>query len=992
MKKLRILMSLVVAFTGCFTSISAQKTFRVFKHDGSLNVFLYSNIDSITYSNMDENGMLQDYVVTQNIHTSDSVYRFNVNEIDSVAFTQLPTVYKPDAIRIEGRLRDYVVGADSLTLFLKKSIPESLLPKPGDNLATLECDDVLPYGFFGKVERITQAAETINVECTQAALTDIYESLELVISTDGDGKAKSRSPENENPNHYSFTIPTLRKDKDFKKEIEAAGGLSGTYNMNAFVELSTEKCDVISVLNIVPDFPRSPKVYWDFYYEAQNTLRIGASLSSTVTWDKEIPIKTIRNIRAKGWLALIELYLEGGFFINIEGKVGLSGSYSKPFTTKIKYTRNPDAEVAATPIFEMKGLDSKVEATAEGGASITLGLYGKIGVGAGAKEIANLEAGFRIGTKYSSSISLMPAATPIEVLNTEMYDEMDRDDFFRGDLILTGKLSAGVLNEEKKSKKLDFTDMVFKNPFFTSGVVPHFDEVTLTESEKAGTLTAGATLSRELMFDTPVGFALYDSDKKFVDSWWSPTDYKDKEGEKISHDFENLKSNEEYTVHPITRAMKDNMVANPPSTAKITPTVSTDKAGDISSCAVTLHGKINCGVGDDGYCGFYFGTDLNHLDSQIATLNSNGEFEVRVSSLKPSTEYKYRAYCRIGSNIYYGDIKEFKTKATIESEGLEYFYQSTNGNNWFNNTGWLKDSNVDSWYGIVNRGDGCYDINLADNNLTGDGVLNKCKVKSIDISGNPIKSLTLEACDDLHKIKMPGKDESLIFRNHKCKWYTNIESATGKLNKLTISDINHSVSYNDYHGETTINEVILENNLNAEIVLRFPLINSFTCNNIYPRKNEDGYIFCNTIESPVNTMTVNGEKAYFIFDKEVDKIHVSNCSAVHLYFTDLSYVGEIVITNCHFTNGNELVVTERRYMGSGLINFRLNNSVFTLRCHRVKYIEGDRNLIESEDYVNVDFEYNSYYGTANALMDDIREKKKDYKKNHPEWDEIEFYW
>lgn len=990
MKKLRILMSLVVAFTGCFTSISAQKTFRVFKHDGSLNVFLYSNIDSITYSNMDENGMLQDYVVTQNIHTSDSVYRFNVNEIDSVAFTQLPTVYKPDAIRIEGRLRDYVVGADSLTLFLKKSIPESLLPKPGDNLATLECDDVLPYGFFGKVERITQAAETINVECTQAALTDIYESLELVISTDDDGKAKSRSPEN--PNHHSLTIPSLKGSIDLKNEINAAGGFSGTYGMNAFVELSTEQCDVNWMLNIVPRAFKVPQVYCSFTYTAQNTLRIGSSLSAEVAWNKEFPIEAIRNIRIPGAAGVFELFEEGGIFVNIAGSIGLEGSFSKPFTTVIHFSYDNSADVSIPPTFKMIGREATTETTLEGEASISVGLYGKIGVGAFVKEMANIEAGLKVGTTFSSSLSLMPGPTPIEVPNTEMYDEMNQDDFFRGDLTLTGEVAAKILNDTKLGRSLEVGDMLFKNPFFQRGIVPHFNEVSLTECEKAGVMTANATLNRKLMFDTPVGFALYDSDKKLVDSWWSPTKYKDKEGEKISHDFENLKANEEYTVHPITRAMKDNMVANPPSTAKITPTVSTDKAGDISSCAVTLHGKINCGVGDDGYCGFYFGTDLNHLDSQIATLNSNGEFEVRVSSLKPYTEYKYRAYCRIGSDIYYGDIKEFKTKATIESEGLEYFYQSTNGNNWFNNTGWLKDSNVDSWYGIVNRGDGCYDINLADNNLTGDGVLNKCKVKSIDISGNPIKSLTLEACDDLHKIKMPGKDESLIFRNHKCKWYTNIESATGKLNKLTISDINHSVSYNDYHGETTINEVILENNLNAEIVLRFPLINSFTCNNIYPRKNEDGYIFCNTIESPVNTMTVNGEKAYFIFDKEVDKIHVSNCSAVHLYFTDLSYVGEIVITNCHFTNGNELVVSERRYFGPGLINFRLNNSVFTLRCHRVKYIEGDRNLIESEDYVNVDFEYNSYYGTANALMDDIKKKQEDYKKNHPEWDEIAFYW
>lgn len=671
MKRLAILMSLFVTFAGCFTSLSAQKTFRVFKHDGSLNVFLYSNIDSITYSNIDETGMLQDYVVTQNIHTPDSVYRFNVSEIDSVAFTPLQTIYKPDAIRIEGRLRDYVLGADSLTLFLKKSIPESLLPKAGDNIATLECDDVLPYGFLGRVERITQRQDTIDVECTKPALTDIYESLELVISTEDNGKAESRSYKD--PNQHKFTIPSLKKKIYLKNEIEANDELSGSYDMSSSVDLRTDECTIYSVLNIIPRFLMLPQIYWDFTYTAENTLSIWSSISAQVEWNKEFKIESIRNIRIPGAAAVFELFEEGGFFVNIAGSIGLNSSYCKPFTTVIHYTHNPTGPVAIPPTFKMIGRPSTVETSLEGEASISVGLYCKIGVGTVAKELADLEAGFKIGPKFSSSLSLTPTVSPIEVINTEMYDEMDRDDFFRGDLMLTGTVEAKVGNHTKLGKELELGDMIFNNPFFQRGIVPHFDEVSLTESEKAGVMTADATLSRKLMFDTPVGFALYDSNKKLVDHWWSPTKYKDKEGEKISHNFENLKVNEEYTVHPITRAMKDNMVANPSDDAKITPNIITDKATDISDKSAVLHGLFEkISEKDECKFGFYYGlnTNVGPTDGIYLPANSHdNKISVNVDNILPGTKYYYRACATVNGETFYAEnIESFIT----QSDELNY--------------------------------------------------------------------------------------------------------------------------------------------------------------------------------------------------------------------------------------------------------------------------------------------------------------------------------
>lgn len=675
MKNIRTIFTLLImAFSGICSHLSAQQTLRVYKHDGTMEVFFYSNLDSITFSNVDASGIAQDFVVTQNFHTPDSTYRLPVSEIDSVAFSPIPTVYKSNAVRIDGQLRNYVIGADSLTLYLKKSIPNALLPKVGDNIATLECDEVLPYGFFGKVENIIHEESSINVECTQASLIDIFDSLGLEGSaTTESPSVNSRSPFDVwPPQHFSLTIPSLKGSVNLGNEIEMGAGFSGSYNMSSSIEFSTEKCDVNWAFFITPMAFQLPQVYYSLTYTAQNTLSIGSSLSAGVKWGKEFPLEAIRNIRIPGTAAVFEFFEEGGIFIEIGGKIGLNGSISRPFTTVLHFTYDNKAEATIPPTFRMIGRDAESETTLEGEAAISVGLYGKIGVAPLIKEMADIEAGLKAGATFSSSLSLTPAATPIEILNTEMYDEMDRDDFFRGDFTLTGEIAAKVLNDKKLSGELEVGDLFVKNPFFTRGIVPHFDEVYLTEGDGAGVLSAKATLSRRLMFDTPVGFALYDDDKKLVDKWWSPTEYKDNEGVTVSHNFEGLSANKEYTLHPITRAFKDNMVANPSSNAKIIPAVSSGEATAITHNSATLHGTVeNVGENDDYTCGFYWsstptvGAENGTFIS--STVNNGVTFSAQLDNLQPETTYYYRACATVNGEALLSDnTQSFTTEKEEE--------------------------------------------------------------------------------------------------------------------------------------------------------------------------------------------------------------------------------------------------------------------------------------------------------------------------------------
>lgn len=672
MKKAILLIScLMVCFSSTFAQTPARKTFRVYKHDGTKEVFSYSRLDSITFSEATDPDALSETILIQNFHTPDSTYRFSLNDIDSVSFTPIPTVYNTATVRIDGRLRDYVIGSDSLTLFVKKSIPNDLLPRLGVNIATLECDDILPYGFMGKVEKIITTDDKINIECSQPSLIEIFKSVEISgTASTTEPTSPSRAPlDNSFIHHSDVLLPAIKHSINIEKEIEMGKGFSGTYDMTAYEEFSTPECIVNWALLVEPMAFQMPQVYYSFTLTAQNNISIGASLSSSIKWKKEIPLEIIRNIRIPGAVSLFEIFEEAGIFIEISGEIALNGSLTRPYTTLLHFTLDNKSPAVIPPTFKMISHDPINETTLEGSAAISVGLYGKLGIAPLVKEFASLEAGFKTGATFSSSIDFSPAATPLETLNTEMYEELDRDDFFRGDFFLTGEVAAKISNETSLSRSVEIGDLLIRNPFFKRGIVPHFNEVSLTESSTPSTLTASAKMNRQLMFKTPVGFALYDSNKKLVDSWWSPQEYLNTEGTTITHDFEGLSANKTYILHPITRAFKDNMVANPSSEAKIVPQVTTEEASAITQQSATIHGSIQkIDVKDDCSYGFIYWAEQENGQLLTAVMK-NGEksFSADLSDLSHETEYYYKAFAVVNQDTIWAEkALSFKTLEDIE--------------------------------------------------------------------------------------------------------------------------------------------------------------------------------------------------------------------------------------------------------------------------------------------------------------------------------------
>lgn len=308
------LLWIVAIITSMLSTLSSQQTFRVYRNDGSMELFFYSTLDSITFSAPQPSELSESYGLTQNIHTSDSVYHFLTSEIDSISFQPIPTIYKPSVIRLEGRLRDYVTGSDSLTLFVRPDIPETLLPKTGVDVATLDCDDVLPYGFLGHVETIARKDDSIWIECSQVSLLDIFDSLGLEGTSTSDVEEETPTrgvfdvwP----PKTHNFVIPSRKRTLSLGDEIKAPAGLSQSYDMTVFGEVRTDSCMAIWSYLIIPQPNESPQVCWDLTFTMQQTVSVGSSFGSTVKWEKDFPFAKGRNIRLAGAAAPIEFFYEG---------------------------------------------------------------------------------------------------------------------------------------------------------------------------------------------------------------------------------------------------------------------------------------------------------------------------------------------------------------------------------------------------------------------------------------------------------------------------------------------------------------------------------------------------------------------------------------------------------------------------------------------------------------------------------------------------------
>jgi Leucine-rich repeat (LRR) protein len=120
-----------------------------------------------------------------------------------------------------------------------------------------------------------------------------------------------------------------------------------------------------------------------------------------------------------------------------------------------------------------------------------------------------------------------------------------------------------------------------------------------------------------------------------------------------------------------------------------------------------------------------------------------------------------------------------------ECKALIALYNSTDGENWIDNTGWNVTNTPCSWYGVTCQGGHVTSLSLGDNNLKGSISAKLFKLKKLEslvLSDNDLNGTSLKKFNKLNKL------ETLSLNN--CKLSGKLPNSLMKLNKLYELDLN----------------------------------------------------------------------------------------------------------------------------------------------------------------------------------------------------------
>lgn len=166
-----------VVLTAALKLTAENRTLFV-SHAGGIDPILYAEVDSIRFSPIGIDSVMNTIPVVQEIWTPDTVYRYNIADIISVSFEAPATKANERAIDLSNGIAQYIEETGTTEwresfIRLSTSTPEHLIPAYGQYIYQLKGSDKLPYGVAGQISRI----DNHTLYYYDAKLRDIFDTL-----------------------------------------------------------------------------------------------------------------------------------------------------------------------------------------------------------------------------------------------------------------------------------------------------------------------------------------------------------------------------------------------------------------------------------------------------------------------------------------------------------------------------------------------------------------------------------------------------------------------------------------------------------------------------------------------------------------------------------------------------------------------------------------------------------------------------------------------
>lgn len=373
MKKSLLLLS-IIATLSCVCEVFAQKPVYIYRNEGYISSFITEEIDSITYSRMDADSIMQSEYCMTEIHACDTTYRIPIASIDSISFVTPSTILKPGVFSIDEHLLTWVSGYDDLDIKLKASTPGNLLPKVGDTVVSVsESDSPLNGLFLGKVSEMTTEGDGITIKCTPVSFADGFERYYGSFIADGSaGNVPSRATDVP-PGWGTWTPEPYKKDllEDFASE-----------EYKPIEDLAIDFKGSEMSFTVAPSFKYYGRVISNPPYETSIALSIigdyrlteKLSLGCNMEYDHDIELidKSVK-------CGYVEIFFELGVYCRADVHVALDKEWDQYFRSVFHWEWAKDKEATVSPVNKFFHVRNEESGNYAIDGSLSTGFYAKIG-------------------------------------------------------------------------------------------------------------------------------------------------------------------------------------------------------------------------------------------------------------------------------------------------------------------------------------------------------------------------------------------------------------------------------------------------------------------------------------------------------------------------------------------------------------------------------------------------------------------------------------
>lgn len=662
MKRLIVaLFAAIVVQSGISQTIG--EAFYIYRNDGMINTFFRSEIDSMTYSYYDVDGVRYEEIVTQVVHTPDSTYRIPLAVIDSVGFVTPETRYQPGVIKLEGNIRNYIIGSDSLTVFFRTDTPSDLLPKVGDKLVTTEMSETFVGGFLGQVETREQRGDTIALGCSRIGLEEAFEC--FYYSTNGEYQNDANHAGSRGNYKYYAPDPFVYSYTSFLNANIKAADVPFKFSPKLDVTIAPS---MLGKGSIIVDPIKGIVVSMDIKHQTtfmEDWAFTGALEASHDFPAIHFPVYVI--------MPLVWIYGEFGAFVRTEGKLAIEQQWKQSLSYNIHYevSYNPILTIM-TPMPRLKIYGVNLSSEHDGQCMVdgygAGGLYGELGFEVLSKDIISTAFRFEYGSKLGGNAILSNSEGKSALVSPSIYEKLNSaklylDHFYKlglqSILIPAVKTDVNIVENERNIAK-------FK-------LVPDFSNTILTrDTSNPYLLNASTTASGGSLFTSNLGFCLLEGDSKDgiatvnYNKYFSGTI-------KYNDSFEIPSLKKTYKVYPTVDILGLGfpMLALPSAVCLPNLFAITLDISEITDKTALANGRID-GIGsakEKLTVGIGYrkkgATGISLMDA--SKINKNGTFSVLLQGLEPNTTYYYFAYIIVNEETnerIEGEEKKFTTKKT----------------------------------------------------------------------------------------------------------------------------------------------------------------------------------------------------------------------------------------------------------------------------------------------------------------------------------------